>query len=171
MRISLQVSLKFVPRVRINNITALFQIMAWRRTGAKTLSEPMMVRLPTHICAIRPQSVQRHLTCSHALSRHWLLKIRMNGTTCEKSVLNRTLNYAFIGITCHRWQESVAKVTQNQLRNLSRIQPWRCVVRNGLHKYRNFINEVSPIITGDNWWHFIDKVSIFLWLLLSCGGL
>ena len=31
--------------------------MAWRRPGDKQLSEPMMVRLPTHICVTRPQWV------------------------------------------------------------------------------------------------------------------
>ena len=31
--------------------------MASRRPGAKPLSEPMMVRLPTHICVTRPQWV------------------------------------------------------------------------------------------------------------------
>ena len=34
--------LKFIPKVRINNIPALVQIMAWRRTGDKPLSEPMI---------------------------------------------------------------------------------------------------------------------------------
>ena len=42
----------------INNIPALVQIMAWRRPGDKPLSEPMMVRLPTHICDTRPQWVK-----------------------------------------------------------------------------------------------------------------
>ena len=51
--ISLKISLKFVPKVPINNIPALVQIMAWRRPGDKPLSEPMMVRLPTHICVTR----------------------------------------------------------------------------------------------------------------------
>ena len=36
----------------------LVQIMAWRRPGDKPLSEPMMVRLPTHICVTRPQWVK-----------------------------------------------------------------------------------------------------------------
>ena len=31
--------------------------MAWRRSGDKPLSEPMVVRLPTHICVTRPQCV------------------------------------------------------------------------------------------------------------------
>ena len=47
---SLKISLKFVPNIWINNIPALVQIMAWRRPGDKPLSEPMMVRLPMHIC-------------------------------------------------------------------------------------------------------------------------
>ena len=32
--------------------------MAWRRPGDKPLSEPMVVRLPTHICVTRPQWVK-----------------------------------------------------------------------------------------------------------------
>ena len=56
-RISLKISLKFVPKVRINNILALVQIMAWRRPGDKALSEPMMVSLLTHICVTQPQWV------------------------------------------------------------------------------------------------------------------
>ena len=34
--------LKFVPKGPIDNITALVQLMAWRRIGDKPLSEPMM---------------------------------------------------------------------------------------------------------------------------------
>ena len=55
--ISINVSLKFVPAGRIDNIPALVQIMAWRRPGVKPLAEPMMVRLLTHICVTRPQWV------------------------------------------------------------------------------------------------------------------
>ena len=51
------ISLKFVPKDPINNISALVQIMAWRRPGDKPLSEPMMVTLLTHICVTRPQWV------------------------------------------------------------------------------------------------------------------
>ena len=50
VRISIKISLKFVPKDPINNhIPALVQIMAWRRPGDKPLSEPMMVNLPTHM--------------------------------------------------------------------------------------------------------------------------
>ena len=53
--ISFKNSLKFVPEVRISNIQAFAQIMAWLRPGDKPLSEPMMVNLLTHICVTQPQ--------------------------------------------------------------------------------------------------------------------
>ena len=58
--ILIKISLKFVPKGPINNIPALIQIMAWRRTGDKPLSEPKMVSLLTHICVTRPQWANRN---------------------------------------------------------------------------------------------------------------
>ena len=48
---SINISLKFVPKGQINNIPTLVQVMAWPLPG------PLMVRLPTHICVTRPQWV------------------------------------------------------------------------------------------------------------------
>ena len=45
VEISIKISMKFVPKGPINNIPALVQIMAWRRTGDKPLSEQMMTQL------------------------------------------------------------------------------------------------------------------------------
>ena len=42
--ILINILLKFVPKVQINNIPALIQIMAWRWIGNKSLSEPMMTQ-------------------------------------------------------------------------------------------------------------------------------
>ena len=42
--ISIQISLKFVPKGPIDNIPALVQIMAWRRSGDKPLSELMLTQ-------------------------------------------------------------------------------------------------------------------------------
>ena len=56
--IPIEISLKFVPKGSINNIPALVQIMAWRRPGDKSLSEPMMIISLTHICVTRPQWVK-----------------------------------------------------------------------------------------------------------------
>ena len=53
-QISLNISPKFGPQVRNNNIPALVQIMAWGLPGDKPLSVQMMVRLLTHICVTRP---------------------------------------------------------------------------------------------------------------------
>ena len=39
VRISIEISLKFVPKGPIDNIPGLVQIMAWRRSGDKPLSE------------------------------------------------------------------------------------------------------------------------------------
>ena len=55
--ISIDISLKFVPKGPINNIPTMVQIMAWRRPGDKPSSRPMMVSLPMHICVARPQWV------------------------------------------------------------------------------------------------------------------
>ena len=42
--ISIEISLKSVPKGPINNIPALVQVMAWRRPGDKPLSDLMMVK-------------------------------------------------------------------------------------------------------------------------------
>ena len=43
-RILIQISLKFVPKSPIDNKPALVQVMAWRRTGDKPLTGPMLTQ-------------------------------------------------------------------------------------------------------------------------------
>ena len=50
--ILLKISLKFVPKVQINNIVALVQMMAWHRPGDKSLFEIMMVSLLPLVCLL-----------------------------------------------------------------------------------------------------------------------
>ena len=50
--ISIKTSRKFVLK---DNISALVQIMAWRRPGDQPLSEPIMFNSLTHICVTRSQ--------------------------------------------------------------------------------------------------------------------
>ena len=69
--ISLKISLKFVPEFQINNISALVQIMAWRRPGDKPLSEPMLVNLLTHTCVTRPQWGFPLQSTSNACGKHF----------------------------------------------------------------------------------------------------
>ena len=40
--ISIKISLKIIPNGSVSNISALVQIMAWRRPGDKPLSEPVL---------------------------------------------------------------------------------------------------------------------------------
>ena len=91
--ISLKISLKFVPRVRINNIPALVQIMAWRRPGGKPLSKPMMVSLLTHICVTRPQWVNwnRHqeIPLEQLVAPRW-------GSFCARYVYIYVVMMAFL---------------------------------------------------------------------------
>ena len=79
--ILLKMSLKFVPQVRINNISALIQIMAWRRPGDKPLSEPILISLLTHICVARPQWVNKVVDTQFKFDRNNLL----------------------LHFSCHRW--------------------------------------------------------------------
>ena len=58
VKISIKISLEFVPKGQMNKILALVQIMAWRRPGDKSFSGPMIVRLPTYICITRAQWVK-----------------------------------------------------------------------------------------------------------------
>ena len=81
VRISIKISLKFVPKGPINNNPALVQIMAWRRSGDKPLSEPMMVSLLTHICVTRPQ---------------WMNVIGPSIFIITKSVRNNLTSYLWI---------------------------------------------------------------------------
>ena len=44
VRISIKISLKFIPKGPIDNKLVLVQVMAWRQTGDKPLSEPMLTQ-------------------------------------------------------------------------------------------------------------------------------
>ena len=46
---SIKISLKFVPKGPIDDIPVFVQITTWHKPGNKPLSEPVMVRLSTHI--------------------------------------------------------------------------------------------------------------------------
>ena len=55
--ISIKISLKCIPKGPIDNMTALVQIMAWRRTDHYL--NQWWPRLPIHMCVTRPQWVNR----------------------------------------------------------------------------------------------------------------
>ena len=69
--ISIKISLKFLPTVPNNNIPSLFQIMVWRRSGDKPLSETMVISWLTHICVTQPQWVKQWKTRVIGLTAAW----------------------------------------------------------------------------------------------------
>ena len=69
--ILIKISLEFAPRVRIDSIPAMVQIMALCRPGDKSLSEPMVVRLSPHICVTRPRWANHYfIIIISCLARH-----------------------------------------------------------------------------------------------------
>ena len=82
-------SLKFVPYGPINNIPALVQIMAWCPPGHTPLSEPVMVRLPMHICVTRSQRIKLMQLC-YTLSK-CIVNVMYNTKRCVV-MLFHTLN-------------------------------------------------------------------------------
>ena len=96
----INISLKFVPKGQIKNIPALVQKMAWRRSGDKPLSAPMMFSLLTHVCVIRPQWVKfkslafllltistTRLFLSFVTTTH-VLYYKYNADSLEDAILN-----------------------------------------------------------------------------------
>ena len=84
--IVLKISLKFVPKERINSTPALVQIMAWRQPGDKPLFEPMIVSLLMHICVTRPQWVNPPGTCN-ITTTVWYY-VHFCGIYCARTVPN-----------------------------------------------------------------------------------
>ena len=113
--IPIKISLKFVPKGPINNIPALVQIMVWRRSGDKPLSEPMLVSLPTYICVTRPQWVKGINT----------LRPRQNG---HHFTDNRFKNI-FLSEAARIWINiSLKFVSKDQINNIPALVPimaWR----------------------------------------------
>ena len=82
-----EISLKYVPYGPVDNMAALVQIMAWRRTGDRPLSEPMLV------CFI--DAYMRHST-SMSQSAVTLHNCSVYRWTCVAQFL-----YEFLVTNCH----------------------------------------------------------------------
>ena len=61
--ISIQISLKFVPKGPVDNNPALVQIMAWHQKGDKPLSKPMLTRFT--------DAYMRHYVEGDELTKIW----------------------------------------------------------------------------------------------------
>ena len=108
--ISISVSLTFVPEGLINNISALVQIMAWRRLGDKPLSEPMMVSLLTHICVTRHQWVK----VATSIAGHFVKKNYAWPVKClSKAMLaENELRYIYISLHIHNCYDEISSIVR-----------------------------------------------------------
>ena len=74
--ILIEISVKYVPYGLIDNIAALVQIMTWRRTGDKPLSEPMLIYCTgtyMHNSAVTSWYIQH----KYLRSKYWCLSARL----------------------------------------------------------------------------------------------
>ena len=102
------ISLKFVPKVQINNTSVLVQIMAWHQPGDKPSSEPMMVSLLMYICITWPQWV-KNTRCYKLIWRiHTQQEWKMNQYERLVPVLMGGLHKAGGSALSHEWIWSVS---------------------------------------------------------------
>ena len=73
-----------------DNFTALVQILAWRRSGDRRLSEPMIIILLTQICVTRLQWVNSLRPCD-AFMRHHYFRKWLVASSATKHYLNQWL--------------------------------------------------------------------------------
>ena len=99
--ISINISLKCVPKGPINNIPAQIPIIAWRRPGDKPLSEPMMVSSLTYICVTRAHWIER--------TNPWAIR-----TVIWCNVIIFALRYtSFNGLLCAVRSSQVVEIGNN----------------------------------------------------------
>ena len=149
---SINISLKFVPNGPINNIPTLDQIMAWRRAGDKPFCEPMMVRLPTHICVTLPQWFIRqvHLTGASQLRRTYLL----SNLNCCWKIVREAISPIGRGTQSHRviiffWQRVLVIFGLNAVYSVTRLM-WNGV----LWPIKLLVSLCSKCRTLFWWWIF-----------------
>ena len=91
--ISINITLKFVPKGPIESIPSLVQIMAWRRPGDKPLSESMMVSVLTYICV---NQLTDGLDASRALYRRVALMFYKHSIDLHKEQPAAVTAFVFI---------------------------------------------------------------------------
>ena len=104
VRISIKLSLKFVPKGPIYNIPALVQMMTWRRAGDKPLSEPIMIILLTHICVTWPQWVNSIMGNRISVSKTAMKKLCGNASISINTLFNQFSFMTTIMIIDNRWK-------------------------------------------------------------------
>ena len=121
-RILIQISLKFVPRSSNDNKSALVQVMAWRQTGDKPLSEQMLTQFTdayTCIWSSRGRWVNS-LGPSDAIWRQRSGSPLAQVMACCLTAPSHYLNQCWLFISKVKWRSS----KDNFTRDTSAINLW-----------------------------------------------
>ena len=119
-RILIQISLKFVPRSSNDNKSALVQVMAWRQTGDKPLSEQMLTQFTdTYIWSSRGRWVNS-LGPSDAIWRQRSGSPLAQVMACCLTAPSHYLNQCWLFISKVKWRSS----KDNFTRDTSAINLW-----------------------------------------------
>ena len=152
--ILIKFSLKYVRKGPIDNNPALVQIMAWRRSDDKPLSEPMMVCLLMHICVARPQWVNT-LNPDYCNLIQIAPKFVSKGSIYSKSSLVQMIAWCQIGA------KPFPDPVMTQFTNLYNVSPYLVAVSLQLYQFSIcplctvFFNTLRP---RENGFHFPDNI-------------
>ena len=113
MNFTLKISLMFV---RINNVPALVQIMAWHQSGNKPLSRPMMVSLLMHMCVTWPQWDKKKMAVS--------LQHNFSPNPSQQTSLTNVGAPSGLSQTSWRLQQSAKGATCFWTSNIIYFSPW-----------------------------------------------
>ena len=105
--VCIKISLKFIPKVQINNIPTMVQIMVRRPSGDQPLSEPVMVSIysPNH-CFVR--ILPKHITAHIANAPNYCQYISIN--SIQTSTLTAA-RYTTIAVLQHRSNVNLINAT------------------------------------------------------------
>ena len=148
VRISIKISLKFFPKDPINNNPALVQIMAWRRSGDKPLSEPMMLVYRRIYASLGLNELSADTNrdislCCFLSSRH----------TCAGSDLWTPSWYALRSPwQSHRRRQLSGNIQGQRDNRLVRLSPWEGIYWMGIITYRNIYVQNISYIPPDICW-------------------
>ena len=164
--ISIKLSLTFVPRSPINNIASLVEIMAWRRSGDKPLSELMMVSLLTHICVTRPQWVKAKCHSIVLLKMLWkgLSRVLINAISVINAwspirIFSGVGELWFCKVRCHLlavcwypWFGLIFIIVQSK--------SWNCVGQPlyAFNAFQVILQRTMPINQNGSFWNFDFKL-------------
>ena len=131
--IQIKISLKLVPKGPIKNNPALVRIMAWCRPGDKLLSEPMVVRLPTHICVAQHQWLK--VMCWMPVSSYERLVTQWNINKKNHPLLYFSRHYFYIYMknSSHGWW---ALTKNNPLMHIQNARDFKLIKNKQNRLYR-----------------------------------